>query len=404
MSRSNHGHEGSADGVDGGNGTSAQARLRQGLTVVALSLLILMLSYLILQELADILRPLLIAAFLCYLFVPGHGWLVRHKIPSVLAYLVITAVVLGASYGVASMTFRSIGKMSKDLPTYVQKLQWATERATTDFKQKLAGIVSGHPLHSRRPTTSAAAAPAGSPATAEQAFDAPASTPTTGRESQYRLISTNQLIALSRSGFEAFLGLFTSMFVVAVFMLFLLAEVAGFERRIVSAFGAERADHVLAVTKKINTAVAQYIRVKTFTSFILGVGTTGVLWFFGIEYAVLWGILTFFANFVPYIGSMFAVALPILMAYVQFDSLILPITLLIILTTGQMVVGYLIEPRMIGRKLGVSPLMILLSLAFWGLLWGVPGMVLSAPLIVTVKIVLENIEQTRPIAMMMSSD
>ncbi len=122
------------------------------------------------------------------------------------------------------------------------------------------------------------------------------------------------------------------------------------------------------------------------------------------EYAVLWGILTFFANFVPYIGSMFAVALPILMAYVQFDSLILPITLLIILTTGQMVVGYLIEPRMIGRKLGVSPLMILLSLAFWGLLWGVPGMVLSAPLIVTVKIVLENIEQTRPIAMMMSSD
>lgn len=404
MSRSNHGHEGNADGVDGGNGTSAQARLRQGLTVVALSLLILMLSYLILQELADILRPLLIAAFLCYLFVPGHRWLVRHKIPSVLAYLVITAVVLGASYGVASMTFRSIGKMSKDLPTYVQKLQWATERATADFKQKLAGIVSGHPLHSRRPATSAAAAPTDSPAAAEHAPEAPASTPTTGRESQYRLISTNQLIALSRSGFEAFLGLFTSMFVVAVFMLFLLAEVAGFERRIVSAFGGERADHVLAVTKKINTAVAQYIRVKTFTSVILGGGTTGILWFFGVEYAVLWGILTFFANFVPYIGSMFAVALPILMAYVQFDSLILPITLLITLTTSQMAVGYLIEPRMIGRRLGVSPLMILLSLAFWGLLWGVPGMVLSAPLIVTVKIVLENIEQTRPIAMMMSSD
>ena len=405
MVRSSGRHESSSDGLNDDNGFSAQARLRQGLTIVALSLLTLMLTYVILQELADILRPLLIAAFLCYLFVPAHRWLVRHKLPSILAYLLISGVVLGISYGVATMTFRSIGQMSKDLPTYVQKLQTAAEHATLGVKEKLSSLLGDHLSASRntgRATTSTAAVAATSTAPSEESKLS--STSRAPRESQFRLISTDQLISLGRSGVETSLGLFTSMFVVVVFMLFLLAEVAGFERRIVSAFGAEKAAHIHKVTSKINTAISQYIAVKTFTSLLIGLTTTGILYFFGVQYAVLWGILTFLANFVPYIGSMVAVALPILMAFVQFGTLIIPLTLLVLLTIGQMIIGYAIEPRMIGRKLGVSPLMILLSLAFWGLLWGVPGMILSAPLIVTVKIILENIEQTRPIATMMSTD
>ena len=105
-----------------------------------------------------------------------------------------------------------------------------------------------------------------------------------------------------------------------------------------------------------------------------------------------------------HVGSMVAVALPIGMSFVQFDTALTPIIIAAILIVAQQAVGNLLEPRMIGQRLGVSPLIILLSLAFWGFLWGVPGMILSAPLAVSIKIVLENIEQTRPIARLCSAN
>ncbi len=400
-----HPAEGPGKQARGDDPLALQTRLRHGLEAVALSLLILMLMYVILRELAGIFRPLLIAGFLCYLFVPAHRWLVRHKVPSVLAYLLIAGIVLGTSYGVATMTYRSIERMSRDLPAYAGKLQAAREEAVATFKQKFSRL-----LHEVRPADTGSA---GVPATAA-ASTGPASAdpnpagPTESaapepNESQYRLFSTDQLTALGRSGIEAFVGIFTSMFVVVVFMVFLLAEMAGMEKRVAGAFGTDKAEQILEVTRKINAAVTQYIAVKTFTSLLLAAATTVILALFGVQYAVLWGILTFFANFVPYIGSMVAVALPILMSYVQYGMLLPAVELLAILTVCQLAIGYAVEPKMIGRKLGVSPLMILLSLAFWGFLWGVPGMVLSAPLIVTVKIILENIEPTRPLAKLLSS-
>ncbi len=405
MADHDHPNERSGEQVRGDERLALQTRLRHGLEAVALSLLILMLMYVILRELAGILRPLLIAGFLCYLFVPAHRWLVRHKVPSILAYLLIAGMVLGTSYGVATMTYRSIERMSKDLPTYAGKLQTAREEAVAALKQKFSRLV--HEVHrtdtgpaSLSATDAASSGPASADWNRAGSSEPSAAAPD---ESQYRLFSIDQLTALGRSGVETFVGLFTSMFVVVVFMVFLLAEMAGMEKRVASAFGTDKAGQILEVTRKINAAVTQYIAVKTFTSLLLAAATTVILALFGVQYAVLWGILTFFANFVPYIGSMIAVALPILMAYVQFAALLPAVELLAILTVCQLAIGYAVEPRMIGRKLGVSPLMILLSLAFWGFLWGVPGMILSAPLIVTVKIILENIEPTRPLAKLMSS-
>jgi predicted PurR-regulated permease PerM len=170
------------------------------------------------------------------------------------------------------------------------------------------------------------------------------------------------------------------------------------------AFGDERGQEIMRIAGSINAAVSKYLAVKTFTSFLTALLSVLVLAAFGVKYAVLWAILTFFANFIPYIGSMVAVALPIAMSFVQFpDALYKPIVVLVLLTLVQQLIGSVIEPRLIGKKLGVSPLIILLSLAFWGMLWGIPGMILSAPLVVSIKIILENIEYTRSIARLCSN-
>jgi len=99
---------------------------------------------------------------------------------------------------------------------------------------------------------------------------------------------------------------------------------------------------------------------------------------------------------------MVAVILPVLMNFALAGPDASLLIMLALLIGAQVMVGSFLEPRMIGRKLGISPLIILLALAFWGMLWGIPGMVLSAPLMVTTKIVLENIEPTRPVARLMS--
>jgi predicted PurR-regulated permease PerM len=114
-------------------------------------------------------------------------------------------------------------------------------------------------------------------------------------------------------------------------------------------------------------------------------------------------MLTFFFNFIPYVGSIVAVLLPIGLSFVQFDNIWLSFLLAAILFGLQQWTGNWLEPIMFGRRLDLSPVLILLGLVFWGSLWGIVGMVLSVPFLTSLRIVLENIEETRPIAKMISN-
>src|SRR5262249_45690810 len=165
------------------------------------------------------------------------------------------------------------------------------------------------------------------------------------------------------------------------------------------------AAEIMAVAGSINRAVHDYIALKTFVSLLQGGLSFAVLAAFGVEFAAMWGGLIFLLNFIPYIGSLVAVSLPILLSFLQYGEepwKRLTITLLLLLI--QRVVDNFVEPRLTGRKLGLSPLLVLLSLAFWGWLWGVVGMILAVPLTVIGKIILENIRETRPLATLISNE
>ena len=126
---------------------------------------------------------------------------------------------------------------------------------------------------------------------------------------------------------------------------------------------------------------------------------------FGVEFAVMWGVLIFRFNFIPYLGSLVAVSLAIVLSFLQYaEEPWKPRLLTLLLLLVQRVVDNFIEPRLTGQKLGLSPLIVLLSLAFWGWLWGVVGMILAVPLTVIGKIVLENIRETKPLATLISNE
>jgi AI-2 transport protein TqsA len=129
-----------------------------------------------------------------------------------------------------------------------------------------------------------------------------------------------------------------------------------------------------------------------------------VLWIFGIKFVVLWGAVTFLANFVPYLGSLVACGLPILFAFLDLGFGWQPLTAAVLLICVHVSSAYLVEPAITGKAVDLSPLVVLIALSFWGLCWGLVGMVLAVPLTAMLKIILQNAAGTRPIARLMGGD
>ena len=123
---------------------------------------------------------------------------------------------------------------------------------------------------------------------------------------------------------------------------------------------------------------------------------------FGIEYALFWAVLIAFLNYIPYIGSLVGVIFPVLLSLAQFGELGLSILVALALTTAQVFVGFYLEPRMMGRAFNLSPLVVLLALAFWSTLWGIAGAVLAVPMTASLVLVFAEIRTTRPIAVLLS--
>jgi predicted PurR-regulated permease PerM len=208
-----------------------------------------------------------------------------------------------------------------------------------------------------------------------------------------------------RAAVGNFLEFLAATFVVLIYLIFLLAERVSLPGRLARAFGKERAQEILAVVESINRAVHDYISLKTFVSALQGLLSFAVLAAFGVEFAVMWGVLIFLFNFIPYLGSLVAVSLPILLSFLQYaEEPWKPLLITLLLLLVQRVVDNYVEPRLTGHRLGLSPLLVLLALAFWAWLWGVVGMILAVPLTVIGKIILENIRETRPLATLISNE
>ena len=192
---------------------------------------------------------------------------------------------------------------------------------------------------------------------------------------------------------------------VLVYLGFLIVSRRTFERKAVRLFISREERHeALHTFLRIRDGIERYLWIQTVTGLIIAVGSWIVMALVGLDNAVFWAFLIFVVNYIPIVGAAAAIVLPAVFALVQFDGVGPAIIVLLGLFLITFVVGNILLPRMQGTSLNMDPLVVLLSLAFWGALWGVTGMFLSTPLTVLVMVILAQFEGSRWIAVLLSAD
>ncbi|RKY17438.1 MAG: hypothetical protein DRQ55_15745 [Planctomycetota bacterium] len=191
------------------------------------------------------------------------------------------------------------------------------------------------------------------------------------------------------------------LLLVVLYMLFIFAEQQIFRSKILS-LAEHRSADAADVLQSIGLGIQRYLVVKTVTSLATGVLCYTGLMFLEVPYALLFGFITFLLNYIPTFGSIAASVLPSLSA-LALDGLGAAAVVAGMYLAVNVTLGSILEPRLLGRELNLSPLVILVSVVVWAGLWGVPGTFLAVPLTASLQIILANIESTRPIALMLSA-
>ncbi|MDR2175814.1 MAG: AI-2E family transporter [Synergistaceae bacterium] len=203
---------------------------------------------------------------------------------------------------------------------------------------------------------------------------------------------------------EIALAISSKFVLMLVFLMFMLLEAPYLDYKIDSAFSGHNATRLKRILTSVSDQISRYLGTLALISLATGFCAWVALAAQGVELAAGWGVLTFLLNFIPTVGSIIATIPPVLMAALQFSpSYIRPIAVLLSLGVIQITIGNVITPKVVGDRLGLSPVLILLSLLLWGTIWGVPGALLSVPIASIIKIVCENFSSLKPIAVLMGT-
>jgi AI-2 transport protein TqsA len=194
-----------------------------------------------------------------------------------------------------------------------------------------------------------------------------------------------------------------NVLIIIIYVAFMLVEEKFFQKKLnLQVANTHQRETIAVMINQITQSIRRYISVKTQMSLLTGVLSYLVLLLFGIDFPVLWAFLIFLLNYIPYIGSFFATLFPALFAVFQFQSFLMFVWVFLTIEMIQLLVGNIIEPKVMGRTLNLSPLGVLLALTFWGAIWGVLGMFLSVPITSVMVLTLSRFESTRFIAIWLS--
>ena len=320
----------------------------------------------VLDLLESVLLPLVVAIFLSYLFKPLIVWLKRRHIPTVVSLLIVFVTIAAVVSGLSFVLYSSIDSFIAEAPVYQERVN--------DLLGEVDTSVRSLALRFHLPLS----------------------------EFDWRTVvdvsSITSILSSSLGTTVTFLG---NVILVMLYMFFILASSGHMAAKLRMGFRREHSQQIASIIERIDLQVRQYILTKTFVSLITGTLTTLVLWIFGVDFALFWGFLAFLLNYIPNIGSLLAEVFPVLLAFLQFDSVITPLIIFLILLGMQTVMGNVVEPKMMSFTLNLSPLVILVALIFWGWLWGIVGMIIAVPMTAILKIIFENIDELTPLARLM---
>lgn len=309
-----------------------------------------------------IIVPVLLAAYMAVLASAPIHWMMSRKVPAWAALTVVLAGVIGGFLLVGLLLGSSIRTFSANLPAYEQRMKLLIGGSLS----WLDGMGWGIDLST---------------------------------DSLLGYLDPGQLADFAGILVAAIGNLLSDTMFVLLATIFMLAEAAGLPRKLQVAFGPttklERFGGVIG-------DLQNYLAIKTRISVTSGVLSGLLCWLVGVDYPLLWGVLAFLLNYVPTLGSVIALTPPTVLAFLLLGWQH-GLALLAGYLTIEMVMGNVIEPRVMGKTLGLSTLVVFLSLVFWGWIWGPIGMFLSVPLTMVVKILLEHSGDLKWIAVMLGS-
>jgi predicted PurR-regulated permease PerM len=305
--------------------------------------------------------PFLLSLFLAIICAPVVSWLARWKIPTGLAVFMVVVALLAIFSGFGAVVGGSVDEFAAFASQYQARFDGLLQSATIWLET--------HDIDS-------------------ESMDV------------LQAVQPGRLMKLLGGFLKNLAAVLSNFFMIILTMIFMLLEAANFPTKLKAAVGEGRFD--FENLRAIVLQIQRYLGIKTVTSL-----TTGVLvgvWtaVIGLDFSVVWGLLAFLLNYIPSIGSIVAAIPPVLLALVQ-DGGGFAILVAIGYVIVNVAIGNLAEPYLMGRTVGLSTLVVFLSLVFWGWMWGYIGMLLSVPLTMIVKILLENTDDFQWVAVMLDS-
>jgi predicted PurR-regulated permease PerM len=306
--------------------------------------------------------PFILSAFIAIISAPPMYWLQNKGIPSVAAVLIVVIAIMGVVLLIAALVGQSVTDFSQDLGLYKAKLKTMTAAVLT-WMSGLGFKVEGLAL--------------------DEIFDPGAA------------------MNLAASVLNSLRAVLTNGFLILMTVIFMLLEAASFPNKLKAVMDPDESRQPF--WEVFLNDVKQYMAIKTWISLATGVIIGIWLTILGVDYAILWGLLAFALNYIPNIGSIIAAVPPVLLALIQLGP-----GRAVAVAAGflavNLIMGNAIEPRFMGRGLGLSTLVVFLSLIFWGWVLGPVGMLLSVPLTITAKIALDSRSETRWLAVLLGPE
>ncbi|MDD2228519.1 MAG: AI-2E family transporter [Candidatus Cloacimonetes bacterium] len=338
------------------------------LTIIALPIVVI-----ILKTLKDIFIPLIFAIFLTFVFAPLTAYLKKRHVPLWLIIL-LTLVILAASFSIiVFIVYAASNNLISSLPNYQQRFeQLVTEGSQylTDFSNRIDVAAKSFPLLDLSTLLSG---------------------------------SSFSITTTISNAMNSIMDVIWNLFLILIFMIFMLLEADRIEPRFQKAMSKQSRSDTISSFKNIRTQIQNYLIVKTLISLATAIVGMGLMLLFRVDFILVCGILFFVLNFIPNIGSIIASTIPVLILFMQRGFCFQMALFSIFIIATQMFFGNILEPKLQGQRLNLAPIVVLISLIFWGWLWGIVGMLICVPLTSAINIILKQIDPDNVISALISS-
>jgi len=331
--------------------------------VACLVIIVIFIAGVVMRLAKPVLFPFVLAIFLSFVLSPALDFMNRLKIPKSVSLIFIIIFAFFIIYLLGALFYSSGKSFGSEFPKYGQKISSILNSIQEQIKVIL---------------------------------------PDWEPVDWVGQLDINKMGGFFLSSLGPFFAFMSNLFLVFIFLIFILAGRGNIKKKIRNCFDDRRSLQIVDIIQNIDIQIQKYLFIKTLISFATGVFAAIVLLIFGLDFAIAFGFFTFILNYIPNIGSIIATALPVAFAAFQFETLWPAFWIFIILGSIQMTLGNFVEPRVMGQGLGLSTLVVLFFLFFWGWLWGIGGMILAVPTAAIIKIVCRNIPPLNFVAELMS--